>query len=116
MRQFITGINIGSTSPGGKLNLGGNLSASAWGASGINVRLEAATFTDTSTVAAGTVTNAMFNSIAIPIFDATNGSAGNQITATNAATLYIEGPPAITTDKTLITNPWSLFIALTIIK
>lgn len=63
------------------------------------------TITDASTLAGGTAINAMFNSLSAPTFDATNGSTGNEVTATNAATLYIAGAPNSTTNKTLITNP-----------
>ncbi|MBI2096664.1 MAG: hypothetical protein HYT40_00690, partial [Candidatus Sungbacteria bacterium] len=98
-------VGIGASSPGGRLNIAGNTSASAWGLSGIQFRGDAATYTDTSTAGSGTATNAVFTSLAQPTLAAANTS----VTTTNAATFYIANAPTAGTNQT-ITNPYALWV------
>ena len=83
----------------------GNVSASAWGTTGIGIRTVSGTFTDTSS-GAGTVANAQINVLSIPTI-----AASNSITITNASTLYIAGPPLAGTNVVDITNQWALNVA-----
>jgi hypothetical protein len=82
------------------------ISAAAWGANGIRTRHIAATYTNTSTAAAGTVALATFASFAQPTLAATNTG----VITTNAATVYIAGGPINGTNQT-ITNAYALQIA-----
>jgi hypothetical protein len=79
------------------------VSASAWTASGVNLRLQARTYTDTSSVA-GTVPSSYINVVAAPTFASTNA-----ITITDAANMFVAAPVAGT--NTTITNAWSIFAA-----
>ncbi|MDB5188975.1 MAG: cell wall surface anchor family protein, partial [Candidatus Nomurabacteria bacterium] len=103
---FAGKVGVGVTSPSGLFSLGGNISAAAWGANGINFQTAAATYTDTSTAASTTVGLNMVNSFGIPTLAASNTS----VTYTNAATLYVAGAPAAGTNVTL-TNPAALVVA-----
>ncbi|MEI6400494.1 MAG: tail fiber domain-containing protein [bacterium] len=94
-----------STIPTGWLHVGANLSASAWGTTGININTTASTYTDTSTGAAGTVTNAVANAFGMPTLASTNA-----ITVTNGANMYIAGG-AIKGSNTTLTNSHALLIA-----
>lgn len=96
-------VGIGTTTLNSKLSLAGNISTAAWGTDGIGFQSAAATYNDTSS--SGTVANVMANSFGIPTF-----SASSATTYTNAATLYIAGPPAIGANTTF-TNPNSLYVA-----
>jgi hypothetical protein len=96
-------VGIGTTSPHGKLEMGGNVSASAWGVNGIALQGSAATYTDTSS--SGTVANVVANSIAQPTF-----AASSVTTYTNASTLYIANAPAAGSNVT-ITNGYALNVA-----
>lgn len=78
-------------------------SQAAWGVSGVEMHTGGATYTDSSTVS-GTVANAVFSSFTVPTLAATNAS----ITTTNAATVYIAGPPTAGTNQT-ITNGYGLW-------
>jgi len=99
----VTGnLGIGTTAPDGRLEIAGNLSASAWGLNGIQLQGTAATYTDTSS--SGTVTNAVANSFAQPTF-----AASSATTYTNAASLYIANAPAAGTNVS-ITNPYALWV------
>ena len=101
------GISVqGDSAIMGKLSLGGvNVTADAWGANGIQMQVAGSTFTDNSTAASGTATNAVFNSFAAPTLAATNTS----VTTTNAATVYIQGAPTAGTNQT-ITNAYALWV------
>lgn len=99
-------IGFGTASPAARLQLDGSLTASAWTTTGIGVVISAATYTDSSTAASGTVASAGIHAIARPTIAASNAS----VTYTNAATLYIANSPANGTNVT-VTNPWSLWIA-----
>jgi hypothetical protein len=96
-------VGIGTTTPASKLNLAGALSFAPWTTSAPGLRIDAITFTSTSTLS-GTVSA---NSIAQPTFAATTVAQ----TITNGATLYIADAPALGTNITAITNNYSLYIA-----
>lgn len=89
----------------GMFNLGGNLSASAWGTTGINLNVVGSGYTDTSS-ATGTTTNNMVNTFGIPTLAASNTG----VIYTNAATVYIAGAPTAGTNVT-ITNDYALYSA-----
>lgn len=92
----------GTTANNPKLTIGtGALSSTAWTTSGIGLRVSAATYTDTSSLA-GTVAASHIHAIAAPTMASTN-----IITVTDAGTLYISGPPTAGTNTT-ITNGWAL--------
>ncbi len=99
-------LGIGTTAPSGALSVGGNRTASAWGVNGINLQTVAATYTDSSTAANGTVTNTAINSFGIPTVAATNSS----VTYTNYSNLYIAGAPLAGTNVSL-TNRFALNVA-----
>lgn len=102
----LVGIGIGTGgTPLARLHIGGNHTASAWGANGILFQAQATTFTDSSTAASGTATNAVANSFGRPTFAATNAT----VTMTNAATMYIANSPAAGTNVT-ITNAYALWV------
>ena len=61
-------VGIGTTAPASHLQVDGNLSASAWTTDGISFDVNAATYTDTSTAAAGTVAVRTANSFGAPTF------------------------------------------------
>lgn len=98
-------VGIGSTSPSGRLTIAGGISSAAWGTNGIALQGAAATYTDSSTTTSGTVTNAVFNSIARPTLAATNAS----VVTTNAATFYVANSPLAGTNQN-ITNPYSIWV------
>lgn len=81
-------------------------SATSWTTSGVQLRVPAATFTDSSTLASGTAASAVFSSFAVPTLAATNLT----VTTTDAATVYIAGAPTAGTNQT-ITNAWALLVA-----
>jgi hypothetical protein len=72
----------------------------------LGIRALAATYTDSVVAASTTVANAAIHAIDRPTLTATNAS----VTFTNAATFYIANSPA-NSGTTLITNPYSLFVA-----
>ncbi len=80
------------------------VSSTAWTTNGIGLKVQAATFTDTSSTA-GTVAASHVHAIATPTIASTNA-----ITVTDAASLYIaDGPTAGT--NTTISNKWALLTA-----
>jgi hypothetical protein len=95
-------IGIGQSTIASRLHISGNYSSNAWGTSGIGLRLDAATYTDTSSN--GTVALNMVNSFMIPILD-----ANRKTTYTNSATVYIDGPPQASSNV-ILTNPYSLYV------
>lgn len=99
-------VGIATTLPAAVLHLAGNFTASSWTTNGINFRIAAATYTDSSTAASGTVASSGINAIARPTIAASNAT----VTYTDAATLYVANSPANGTNVT-ITNPWSIWIA-----
>lgn len=102
--DFIVSLLLGvGVTPAARIHTAGNLSAAAWGTSGIGLRLAAATYTDTSS--SGVVANAAGSNIAAPTF-----AASNVTTFTNAINLRIGGPPVAGANVT-ITWPYALYIA-----
>jgi hypothetical protein len=74
---------------------------------GFNLVISSNTFTDSTIASSGTISTFLTSSyIGAPTIAATNTS----VTCTNAATLYISGSP-INGTNTIITNPYSLYIA-----
>ena len=103
----VTGqVGLGAAPTSAAVTIGGNESASSWTTSGIGLRINAATYTDSSTPAAGTAAANHINAIAQPTLAATNGS----VTTTNAATIYVAGAPVAGTNMT-ITNSYSLLVS-----
>lgn len=80
-------VGIGTTTPNALLHLSGNRSAAAWTTSGIGIRQDAATYTDTSS--SGTVGNTAVNVLAQPTL-----AASSATTYTRASTLLIPSAPA----------------------
>jgi len=99
-------ISGNTTITSGQLLLNGNRSASSWGVAGVNFQTAAATYTDTSTAASGTVAVNAVNSFGIPTLTATNANVTNTI----AANVYIAGAPSAGTNITN-TTPLALFVA-----
>lgn len=85
-----------------RLHMGGNQSAAAWTTNGINLRFDAATYTDTSS--SGTIPVTTVHGIATPTLVASAAT-----TYTNSATLYIAGAPIASTNVTQ-TNAYALLI------
>ena len=79
------------------------VSAPVWTTSGINLKLQARTYTDTSTAINGTVENSYINVLNTPTIASTNTG----ITITDAANLYVAAPAGGT--NTTLTNAWSIF-------
>lgn len=98
-------VAIGSHTPAAHLHIAGNLTANAWGTTGIGFRSAAATYTDGNTASSGTATNAVANSFNTPTFAASNTT----VTMTNAATVYIAAAPAAGANVTL-TNAYALWV------
>ncbi len=96
-----TGIGF-TTAPGSQLQLGGAVSAAAWGAAGISLSSIAATYTDTSS--SGTVAIQATHALARPTLVASSST-----TYTDSATLYIANAPLASTNVTQ-TTPWALWI------
>jgi hypothetical protein len=96
-------VGIGTSSPDGKLEIAGNVSSAAWGLNGIQLQGTAATYTDSG--ALGTRTNGVANSFGIPTFDSTNA-----VTITNAANVYIAGPPADGGANMTLINAYALWV------
>jgi hypothetical protein len=85
--------------------LDGAITASSWTTNGIGFRYAAATYTDSSTAASGTVASSGIHAFAQPTIAASNAT----VTYTNAATVYIANSPANGTNVT-VTNPFSLWV------
>lgn len=98
-------VGIGTAPTDAQLTVAGNKSASSWTTGGIALRLTGATYTDSSTSTSGTATSNHINAIGLSTLAATNGG----VTTTDAATLYVAGPPAAGSNMT-ITNPYALFV------
>jgi len=98
-------IGIGTASPSSRLHIAGNNSGAAWGTAGLSMQTASATYTDVTTAASGTATNAVFTSFGTPTLAATNTG----VTTTNSATVYIANAPAAGTNQTL-TNKYALWV------
>jgi uncharacterized coiled-coil protein SlyX len=96
-------VGIGTSTPTSLFSLAGNRTATAWGLTGVNFQTGAAIYTDSSTPASGIAINNMANTFGIPTLSATNTG----VTYTNAATVYIAGPP-VAGANTTITNRYAL--------
>lgn len=90
---------FGTTAPTARIHTAGNMSAAAWTTAGINMRVQSATYTDTSS--SGTVTANYINSISGGTI-----AASSATTYTAASTVWIS-PPSAGTNAT-ITTPYSL--------
>lgn len=99
-------LGIGTSSPAARVHLAGALTASAWTTNGVGVRVAAATYTDSSTAASGTVASSGVHAIAQPTIASTNAT----VTYTDAATFYVANSPANGSNVT-VTNPWSVWVA-----
>jgi hypothetical protein len=76
-------------------------SSTAWTTGGINLKIQARTYTDTSSTA-GTVASSYINALAAPTFASTNA-----ITITNATNLFVDVPSAGT--NSTLTNAWAIY-------
>jgi hypothetical protein len=86
---------------GAKLTTGASaVSAIGWTTSGIGLRIQGASYTDTSST--GTIANSHVHALGTPTI-----ASSNTITVTDAGTLYIQGAPTAGTNTT-ITNAWAL--------
>jgi hypothetical protein len=91
-----TGITInGATSVPGITTSTTGVSSTAWTTNGINLRLQAKTFTDTSSL--GTIASSYINAMSTPTF-----TSSSSVTITDAANLYVAAPAA--SGSTTITN------------
>lgn len=96
-------IGMGISAPLARLHLAGSMSQSAWTTNGIQLRLSAATYTDTTS--SGTVAHVTGSSIFAPTL-----AASSATTYTSATTFYIAGAPVAGTNVS-ITNPYSFYVA-----
>ncbi len=96
-------LGLGTATASAQFHSGGTLSAAAWTTNGIAHRQDAATYTDTSST--GAVASELCERIGGPTLAASAGAA----TYTDAATMYIAGPPLAGTNVT-ITNPATLVV------
>lgn len=94
---------FGTNSPAGKVHISGAISASSWTTNGLGLRLDAATYTNTSS--SGTVTVQAGHAIGASTFDSSSA-----VTVTDASTLYIAGPAA-GTGNTTVTRGWGTYLA-----
>jgi len=106
----INNIAIGGTTAAAgtftQITRSGDVSSPAWGTTGVGIRSLAWTFTDTSTANGGTAADAHIN-----VLSGGTIAASNNITVTDAATLYIGGIPSAGTNV-VITNQWALYVAV----
>jgi hypothetical protein len=103
----ITGGNLISTGRAQAANIvvTGAVSTPSWTTTGVGIRTVASTYTDSSTLAAGTAVTNHVHVLAQPTIAATN----SLVTTTTAATLYIAGAPAAGTNMT-VTNPYAVLV------
>ena len=99
-----TGLTAKGTTNTAKLTLDTTaVSSTAWTTNGIGIKVQASTFTDTSSTA-GAVSASHVHAIAVPTMASTNA-----ITVNDAATLYIANAPTAGTNTT-ITNRYALLV------
>lgn len=100
-------MRVGSAlAPSAELHVGGaGRSAAAWGLSGIVLTLGAATYTDTSTAASGTVVSAAMSAFPATTYASTNTA----VTVSDLFGLYVNLPLAGT--NVTATRRWSLGLA-----
>ena len=89
-----------------RLSINNDVSIVSWGINGVAFKAAAATYTDTSTAASGTVSLTAVNSFGIPTLTATNANVTNTI----AANVYIAGAPTVS-GTTVNTNSYALYVA-----
>lgn len=104
------GFGGGTASPTHNFGGANSVAASSWGANGVGLRFNSATYTDTTTADAATVTSAHIHAFLTPTISATNAGASG-IIISNAAHVYINGAPnGNAPGGTIqITNPYSLW-------
>jgi hypothetical protein len=85
--------------------LAGNSSVATVGAT-FGLRAVSSTYTDNAAAASGTIANSAIHAIGTPTLAATNTG----VTATNAATFFIQNAPTAGTNMT-IGNAWALYVA-----
>ncbi|MGO8952055.1 MAG: beta strand repeat-containing protein [Rhodomicrobium sp.] len=98
-------VGLGTATASAQLHIAGGTvagGAAAWTTNGIGIRQDAATYKDNSS--SGAVASNYVDVIGQPTLSATSTT-----TYTNAATMYIAGPPAADSNVT-ITNPASLVV------
>ncbi len=97
-------INAGNIVSTATITRSGNVSAGAWGTTGIGISVPSATYTDTSSN--GSVSGSHVNAFGAPTI-----SASNSVNYTNASTVYIGGAPVSGNGNTTLANSWSLYVA-----
>lgn len=105
LNVYTNNVAIGQNITTSLFSIAGGYIAGAWGTTGVNLSVPAATFNDSSSTT-GTIANNMVNAFGAPTLNATNTG----IIYTNAATMYIAGAPIAGTHVTL-TSPYALDIA-----
>lgn len=93
-------FGLGTATPGGQLHMAGNISAAAWGASGIKIRQPAATITDTTS--SGTVAANYMNTFGAHLLAATNVT-----TYSSVITAFFQS--AVESTNVTITNNWAAY-------
>lgn len=96
------GFGDGMFATTAQVHIGGAVSDTSWTTTGKALAVDAATYTDTS--GSGTIGSRVNGSLGIPTF-----ASSSAVTLTDAATLYIAGPPTAGTNTT-ITNGWALWV------
>ncbi len=86
-------VGINQATPTAILDIAGNKSFASWGTSGVNLKVESNTLTDTT--GSGTIAFQASNSLGVPTLVATN-----PITLTMSTNLYIAGAPVASTNVT----------------
>jgi len=94
--------NTAGVAPAAQVQISGAVSSAAWGSSGIGLRIDNGTYTDTTS--SGTVSTNTVHHIAGPTL-----AASSATTYTSAYTLGIGGPPAAGANVT-ITNAYALSV------
>lgn len=97
-------FGIGQVAPASLLHIGSALTKTSWTTNGIAVRVDAATYTNSSAGSATYATAAAI-SLAQPTYAASNAST----VVTDAANLYIANAPVAGTNMAL-TNAWALWV------
>jgi hypothetical protein len=94
-RLFTIGapVSSGGVNANAQLHIQGNISSAAWGANGIRTRLDASTYTDTSS--SGTVPLITASGFTQPTF-----AASSATTYSESSTMYIAGAPTAGTNVT----------------
>jgi hypothetical protein len=99
----VNSINGGSFVSTGTITRSGNVTAGAWGTTGIALSVPAATYTDNSSN--GVVALTYVSAFGAPVISSTNS-----VNYTNAATVTVAGAPTAGGSAT-VSNAWSLYVA-----